>query len=239
MSLKKDKTEIHHCQICNKEYNTMLLYPAELVRTNVVHFIKNKFPDWDEKGFICTYDLNIIRSDYIESLINKELGETNTIEKDFVKSLKSHELISENPTQKYESQISFGDKLSDRIARFGGSWKFIIFFFSILLVWIAVNSMFLLKKPFDPYPFILMNLILSCLAALQAPIIMMSQNRQEAKDRFRSEQDYKINLKAELEVRLLNEKIDFLLLKQWQRLMEIQSIQTELMEEILNKDSDA
>jgi len=122
------------------------------------------------------------------------------------------------------------------MANFGGSWKFIILFTVILILWIGINSMALISKHFDPYPYILLNLILSCLAAIQAPVIMMSQNRQEAKDRMRSKHDYKINLKAELEIRLLNEKIDFLLAKQWHQLLEIQGIQTEIIGEILKKD---
>ena len=235
MPLVQKQPEDNTCQLCKKKYDIKSLYPAELVRPHVVEFIKHNFPEWDEKGFICLTDLRKSRSEYIESILRKEIGETKGIEKKFVKSLKEHELIAEDVHKKYESYISFGNRLSDKIASFGGSWKFIIIFFIVLMAWIGVNSVMLLKKPFDPFPFILMNLILSCLAAIQAPIIMMSQNRQESKDRMRSENDYKINLKAELEVRLLNEKIDFLLVKQWQRLMEIQSVQTELMEEILKE----
>jgi uncharacterized membrane protein len=102
----------------------------------------------------------------------------------------------------------------------------------LCLGWIAFNSIhLLLAKPVDPYPFILLNLMLSCLAAIQAPIIMMSQNRQEAKDRLRSEYDYRVNLKAELEIRQLHEKLDHLLTNQWQRMMDVQELQVELLEE--------
>jgi len=226
------------CQVCGKQYEHSFLYPAELVRPHLVQFIKKRIPDWDNHGYICTDDLHKVRADYIESIINKEIGETRHLEKEFVRSIKQHELISENIDEKYEASITFGDKLSDRMASFGGSWRFIIFFTIILIVWIAINSIALLTKPFDPFPFILLNLILSCLAAIQAPVIMMSQNRQEAKDRMRSKHDYKINLKAELEIRLLNEKIDFLLAKQWHQLLEIQGIQTEIIEEILKKDKE-
>ena len=125
-----------------------------------------------------------------------------------------------------------GIRKGDKIAVFGGSWKFILVFGSVLLIWIIVNTAVLLWKPFDPYPFILLNLILSCLAAIQAPVIMMSQNRQEAKDRLRSKHDYRVNLKAELEIRHLHEKIDHLMSHQWERLVEIQQIQIELMSEI-------
>ncbi|MEO6969540.1 MAG: DUF1003 domain-containing protein, partial [Chthoniobacterales bacterium] len=131
--------------------------------------------------------------------------------------------------------LTFGQHLSDKIASFGGSWTFIIVFFAILLIWIAINGIILATRAFDPYPFILMNLILSCLAAIQAPIIMMSQNRAEARDRARAENDYKVNLKAELEIRHLHEKIDHLLRKQYNRLFEIQQIQIELLEDLGQK----
>src|SRR5205823_2265166 len=103
----------------------------------------------------------------------------------------------------------------------------------MLVVWIVINSLAVLMRPFDPFPYILLNLILSCLAAIQAPIIMMSQNRLEARDRLRAEHDYRVNLKAELEIRHLHWKMDQLLTHQWRRLLEIQQIQTDLMEELL------
>ena len=115
---------------------------------------------------------------------------------------------------------------------FGGSWRFIGSFAGILFAWIGINLSSLFRQPFDPFPFILLNLILSCLAAVQAPLIMMSQRRQEEKDRLRSRNDYRVNLKAELEIRLLHEKLDHLLLKQWERLAEIQQVQLDIMEEI-------
>jgi uncharacterized membrane protein len=121
------------------------------------------------------------------------------------------------------------------VASFGGSWTFIVVFALVLAAWISINGAALLARPFDPYPFILLNLILSCLAAIQAPIIMMSQNRMEAKDRLRSENDYQVNLKAELEIRHLNEKLDVLLKHQWQKLLEIQQIQMDFMKELMRR----
>ena len=103
---------------------------------------------------------------------------------------------------------TFGERVADNVADFGGSWTFIIWFFVIIILWIAANVFLLLNKGFDPYPFILLNLILSCLASLQAPIIMMSQNRQEQKDRERAKKDYEINMKSEMEIRALNKKLD-------------------------------
>lgn len=113
-----------------------------------------------------------------------------------------------------------------------GRWRFIIVFAIILVLWIAINSTVLFWKPFDSYPFILLNLMLSCVAAIQAPVILMSQNREQVKNRLRSEYDYRVNLKAELQIWHLHEKIDHLLMNQWQRLLEIQEIQIDLMEEL-------
>ncbi len=131
--------------------------------------------------------------------------------------------------------LSKGQKLSDSVAMFGGSWKFIILFAVILAVWIFYNSTAAQKAQFDPYPFILMNLILSCIAALQAPIIMMSQNRQEEKDRKRAENDYLINLKAEIEIRNLHQKINLLMEEQLKKLMETQSIEIKLLQDLHTK----
>jgi uncharacterized membrane protein len=222
------------CRICGKPGEKETLFPAELVRPSVARLIRKDHPDWDNKGYICLDDLNRYRSLYLGQLIKTEKGETRSLEKDVKKSLEEYELISENINEAYEEKLKFGERLADNIATFGGSWKFIIIFALVLFGWIGINSWFLLHKPYDPYPYILLNLILSCLAAIQAPIIMMSQNRHAEKDKLKSDNEYKINLKAELEIRHINEKIDFLLLKQWQRLIEIQEFQTELMEELAN-----
>lgn len=168
-------------------------------------------------------------------MLRAEGKELSKLERDVLKSVNENELLVQNIEPTLDKELSFGDQLADRIAEFGGSWTFIITFFSFIVLWMGINIFILASKPFDPYPFILLNLILSCLAAIQAPIIMMSQNRQEAKDRIRSEHDYKVNLKAELEIRLLHEKIDHLLLQQNQRLMEIQQLQVDLMDDILER----
>jgi len=150
-------------------------------------------------------------------------------------AIKNNAILSENIQEEIETELSFGEKIADKVASFGGSWTFIIAFFSFILIWMLINIFVLASKPFDPYPFILLNLILSCLAAIQAPIIMMSQNRQEQKDRQRSEHDYKINLKAELEIKLLSEKIDHLLVHQNKKLLEIQEVQTDYLEDLLKE----
>ncbi len=144
-------------------------------------------------------------------------------------------LIINNLLHPPEDILSRGQKLSDKVARFGGSWKFIALFGIVLTLWIAYNVSVLSSKAFDPYPFILMNLILSCIAALQAPIIMMSQNRQEEKDRMRGENDYLINLKSEIGIRSLHQKMDLLLGEQIKTLYEIQAEQFTLLQEIRAK----
>ena len=152
------------------------------------------------------------------------------------KTVEDEKLMTENLLNEPEGIITRGQKISDKVASFGGSWAFIISFFIILLLWILFNTLAPLKDNFDPYPFILMNLVLSCIAALQAPIIMMSQNRQEEKDRKRNENDYLINLKAELEIKALHEKMDLLLEEQIKILFETQSKQLKILESLL-KDS--
>ena len=146
-----------------------------------------------------------------------------------------HELITKNVETALEQKWTLGEKLADKIATFGGSWTFLICFAIFLGLWITINTVVLVTQPADPYPFILLNLILSCLAAIQAPVIMMSQNRQEAKDRLRSQNDYQINLKAELEIQHLHEKLDHLLMHQWERLAQIQEIQLDLLSEMSKK----
>jgi uncharacterized membrane protein len=148
------------------------------------------------------------------------------------KSIDEEKLVVDNLMNEPTEIITRGQLISDKVARFGGSWSFIISFSVILLAWILYNTFSRGEAKFDPYPFILMNLILSTIAALQAPVIMMSQNRSEARDRLRAENDYKVNLKAELEIRHLHEKLDHLLRRQYNRLFEIQQIQIELLQEI-------
>ena len=155
-----------------------------------------------------------------------------TVSAQLLESLAREETVSENVEEEYEDERSFGERAADVVADFGGSWNFIGLFTLVLVVWMAFNVWAVANAIFDPYPFILLNLVLSCLAAVQAPIIMMSQKRQEAKDRLRSENDYKVNLKAELEIRHLHDKVDHIITRQWERLAEIQQIQLEIMQDM-------
>jgi len=223
------------CQICKKTRSPHSGMVAELVRPSLLEFIKKERPGVDSKGFICFDDLGEFRKNYVKEVLQEEIGELSALDKEVIESLEQHEILSSDISKQFEKKLTFGERLSDHIAEFGGSWKFLITFGAVLLIWIAINGVLLVTHAFDPYPFILLNLILSCLAAVQAPIIMMSQNRAEARDRLRAENDYKVNLKAELEIRHLHEKIDHLLRRQYNRLFEIQQIQIELLEELGRK----
>ena len=223
------------CQICKESKSPHGGMIAELIRPSLLEFIKKKIPDLDNKTFICFEDLGEFRKDYVKEVLEDEIGELTALDQEVVESLERHEILASDISKQFERKLTFGERLSDQIAEFGGSWKFLISFGAVLLVWIGVNGVLLATHAFDPYPFILLNLILSCLAAVQAPIIMMSQNRAEARDRLRAENDYKVNLKAELEIRHLHEKLDHLLRRQYNRLFEIQQIQIELLQEIGHK----
>lgn len=170
----------------------------------------------------------------IEQLLQSEHEQIKKLQDIVKKTIEDEHLIIENLLHPPAEILTKGQKISDRVARFGGSWSFIISFFVVLILWIIFNSLAITAK-FDPYPFILMNLILSCIAALQAPIIMMSQNRQEEKDRKRSENDYLINLKAELEIRSLNQKIDLLLEEQIKVLFDSQAEQLTILRALEKK----
>jgi uncharacterized membrane protein len=224
------------CAICGRTLPRQDLVLGALVRDVITREIVQDHPEWSPDSRICKRDLATYRSRYVRSLLESEKGELTVLEQEVLNSIRDHELLARNVDAEFEETWTFGERLADRIATFGGSWTFLICFGAFLALWIVMNSLVLLLRPPDPYPFILLNLILSCLAAIQAPIIMMSQNRQEAKDRLRSQHDYQVNLKAELEIRHLNDKIDHLLSHQWDRLAKIQEIQLDLLSEIGDRD---
>jgi uncharacterized membrane protein len=225
------------CKVCHKQKRRDEVLPAELVRPPIADLIRKDHPDWSNHDCICLADLNRYRTLYVQQTLEAERGELTELDEDVLRSLKEHEVLSANVNVEFAEELTLGQRLADKIAAFGGSWPFLTCFAIFLAIWIVINSLVIILRPFDPYPFILLNLMLSCLAAVQAPVIMMSQNRQEAKDRLRAEHDYRVNLKAELEIRHLHAKMDLLLTHQWQRLLEIQEIQVELMEELANRGS--
>jgi uncharacterized membrane protein len=170
-----------------------------------------------------------------KTIQNSETQQLAKLQKIVQQTIEDEKLIINNLLNPPEDVLTRGQKISDKVARFGGSWAFIISFFVVLFIWILFNTITPLKDNFDPYPFILMNLILSCIAALQAPVIMMSQNRVEEKDRQRSENDYLINLKSELAIRALHEKVDLLMEEQIKVLFDSQAKQLNILKSIEKK----
>ena len=223
------------CFVTGNEHDLSELVPFHDIRAAVLDEIRKDYPDFNEHCFISSKELFKYRQRHLEELVTTETGQITELEQQVLERLKSNKFISDNIEPDIEEELTIGERISDKIAEFGGSWKFIIFFLSFMVVWMAINVYFYHEHGFDPYPFILLNLVLSCLAALQAPVIMMSQNRQESKDRIRSEHDYQVNLAAELQVRLLHEKIDHLMVNQHRQLVEIQQIQIELIQELQKK----
>jgi uncharacterized membrane protein len=205
------------------------------VRPTLAERIQADHPELTPDDVIGPDVVGDYRSRYIEEMLRRERGELSALEREVLESLRTQDTIAANVEQDIDERRTLGERLADKVASFGGSWTFLIAFAAFLAVWMAVNSVLAEPARFDPFPYILLNLVLSCIAAVQAPVIMMSQKRQEAKDRLRSESDYQVNLKAELEIRHLHEKIDHLLTRQWERLAELQAIQIEMMRELIER----
>jgi uncharacterized membrane protein len=217
--------------ISGKKFRRRELVNIDGLRPSLAERIRADFPDLPPNAMISRTELARYRMIYMEELLQQEHGEFSELDRQVAESISNQDTIAENTEEEFEEQRTIGEVLSDHLASFGGSWAFLLSFFVVLVVWMGFNLIQGEANAFDPYPFILLNLLLSCIAAIQAPIIMMSQKRQEAKDRLRAFNDYRVNLKAELEIRHLHEKIDYLISKQWQRLAEIQHMQLEIMQE--------
>ena len=215
--------------ISGKLYRKRDLVKLATLRPTLADFIRRDFPDLPNNAMISVRELARYRMRYTEQLLQQEHGEFSELDREVAESIAKQDTIAEDTETEFEEHRSLGDILADHLASFGGSWRFLISFGLVLLAWMAINVL-AGGHAFDAYPFILLNLCLSCVAAIQAPIIMMSQKRQEAKDRLRADNDYRVNLKAELEIRHLHEKVDYLISKQWHRLAEIQQIQMDIME---------
>lgn len=223
------------CFVTQKTINRYEAVKGKEIQQEIFKLIEQDYPAITEEDYVSIKVLNKYRRQFFANLISQEKGEMEKLDQDVVEAIRDNSILSENIKENTSKPLTTGDRIADKVASFGGSWTFIISFFIFLLAWMFLNFWMLHNKGFDPYPFILLNLILSCLAAIQAPIIMMSQNRQEDKDRDRAEHDYKINLKAELEIKLLSEKIDHLLVHQNKKLLEIQEMQIQYLENIENQ----
>ena len=221
-------------EISGKTYPVTERISGSAIRQCVLDEIKKDHPDFNDLSKISLEEMNEYRNRYIKGSLEKEMGTLTTLEQQVVDAMQNDQLLTDKLSDEEAiGKLSYGQRLADKVATFGGSWRFIIIFGVFLVCWMALNVIVLASKAFDPYPFILLNLILSCIAALQAPVIMMSQNRQEEKDRERAKNDYMINLKSELEIRLLHDKLDHLVVNQQEKLMEIQQIQIDMMNDII------
>ncbi len=220
--------------LSNLEFPISDKISAKTIRHGILKLIQKDNPHFSHDSYLSRSELNLYREKYITEYLIKEIGELSDLEKSVLTSLTKNTTLADK-LEEEDQKLSFGERIADKVASFGGSWTFIISFMVFIALWITTNVFWLFNKSFDPFPFILLNLILSCIAAFQAPVIMMSQNRQEDKDRLRGKKDYMINLKAELEIRTLQEKIDHFIMYQQQELLEIQKIQVEMMTDILKE----
>jgi len=229
------------CTVCHKKFSITDLFPNALLRDNLFKHIVSKLPEFSREGYVCYPDYRHFNAKHYEEVLQKEKGELSKLEKEVIESLREHEFVSENANEQFEEALSFGERISDKLASFGGSWTFIIGFIVVLVSWISINISQMIANPFDPFPFILLNLVLSTIAAIQAPVILMSQNRQASKDRLKSDQDYIVNLKAELQIRQLNSRFDIFMKHHWQIMNEVLELleetqkQVEIREAIKNK----
>jgi uncharacterized membrane protein len=227
--------ETFRSDISKMEFPVSDKISAKTIRHSILNLIKKDNPDFTHDSLLSTSEYNFYREKYITEFLIKEVGELSELEKTVLDSLTKNTILTDKLEGEDQQTITIGQKIADKVASFGGSWTFIVSFVVFIFIWISINLSWFISKPFDPYPFILLNLLLSCVAALQAPVIMMSQNRQEEKDRERSKKDYMINLKSELEIRSLQEKIDHFIIDQQQELLEIQKVQVEMMTDILKQ----
>jgi uncharacterized membrane protein len=221
--------------ISNTEFPVSEKISAKTIRHSILSMIQKDNPQFSHESYLSRSELNNYREKAISHYLVEEIGELSELEKTVLTSLTKNKTLTDKIEIEENQILTFGQRIADKVATFGGSWTFIISFGVFIIIWISTNVFWLINKGFDPYPFILLNLILSCLAALQAPVIMMSQNRQEDKDRDRAKKDYMINLKSELEIRTLHEKIDHFIMDQQQELLELQKVQIEMINEIIKR----
>jgi len=220
------------CSLCQTIVDSRTLVNPHNLEPGLIDIIRHDRPEWDGKRGLCKNCREQYRAKKFVGYLEEEYSKISEMEKSLVTRIARRGRVSRLVNQEFEAQMTIGERIADKVAKFGGSWTFIMIFGGILIVWMGFNSWILMQKAFDPYPFILLNLVLSTLAALQAPVIMMSQNRQAEKDRLQATQDYEINLMAEIEIRDLHDKLDGLRYKQWHELWHMQQRQLELLEHL-------
>lgn len=219
--------------ISNSEFPVSEKVTGRSLRKPILTFIQKEHPEFGVDSLLSVEELNTYNGKYLSDFLVGEIGQLSHLEKKVLNSITKKSIISDN-IEEEKQVLTMGQRIADNVASFGGSWTFIISFGVFIIIWISGNVYWLFNRGFDPYPFILLNLILSCLAALQAPVIMMSQNRQEEKDRERSKNDYMVNLKSELEIRTLHEKIDHLIIHEQREFLEMSRTQIQMLNEIIN-----
>lgn len=230
MTRSRSKTFVS--DISKKEFPISEQVYGISIRDSILRLIKNEHPTINEDSIISLSELSHYREKYINQYILNQKGDVSGLEQQVIKSLTDRSNLTQQVEQdEIEKELTFGERIADSVAKWGGSWNFIITFLSFMLIWISVNSTVINS---DPYPFILLNLMLSCLAALQAPVIMMSQNRRETKDRERAKKNYMVNLKNEIDIRMIQEKLDHIILKYQPEMLEVQKIQIELLNDLIN-----
>jgi uncharacterized membrane protein len=236
MSAPTTTTQEHACCMCGTRGHGAAMLAAAAVRPQVAEHIARRHADrWVGTGHICRRCLDRERLDYVTERLTQEKGALSSVEEEVAKKAGLHLTIARNIDQQFQEGITFGQRAADAVARVGGSWAFVSSFMVLLVAWMFTNTYLLRQTSFDPYPYILLNLVLSCLAALQAPILMMSQNRQAERDRLESNHDYETDLKAEIEIASLHDKVDHLLHAQWERMVELQEMQIDLLTEIAGR----
>jgi len=233
--IKNKNMETFRSDVSKKEFPIAEKISATTIRHSILDLIQKDNPQFSHDSYLSLSELNHYREKSISDYLAKQIGVLTELEKTVITSMTNNDTLTDKIDGDEKQKLTIGQRIADKVASFGGSWTFIISFGVFVFIWISINVFWLVNKGFDPYPFILLNLILSCLAGLQGPIIMMSQNRQEEKDRERAKKDYMINLKSELEVRSLHEKIDHFIMDQQQELLELQKVQIEMMNEILKQ----
>lgn len=220
------------CTLCGREAGRTELIPEGAVRLSVAARIARMHASrWPGTGYLCRTCLQRERLEYVLEKLEQERGELSAVEEQVARHAGDHAAVAESLEREFARTLTTGQRIADLVAKWGGSWPFVIGFLVVLALWIAANVA-LAAGAFDPYPFILLNLVLSCLAALQAPVIMMSQNRRAARDRIEADLDFRVNLKAELEIASLHEKMDHLLHAQFARMVELQELQLDLLQEL-------
>lgn len=227
------ESNVPSCCVCGQRLVNGHARPVRALQPGIAQCLRlETTKPVESSDLVCKSCIARLHIGYMLQRLEADRGALSALEHDVAKKAAEHSTVAEHLALRFDKGSTRGGRMADAVARVGGSWPFVIAFFCFLVIWMAINAHSIRSEPFDPYPFILLNLVLSCLAAIQAPIIMMSQNRAAAKDRMQADQDFRVNLKAELEVAGLHEKVDHLLHAQWESLMEIQRSQLDLLVEI-------